>query len=106
MSASIDGKFSANDCDSVVFFEIDVRGNGEIYNVHLRTSDLWLPWQSYRASFETSPQWSGVFLPFSGFEPYRTGSELRLDKLRRIGIVAIGRDFDADVCVNRVALQR
>ncbi len=85
---------------------LDVIGNGETYNVHLRTSDLWLPWQSYRASFETSAEWSSVFLPFSEFEPYRTGAELRLDKLRRIGIVAIGRDFDADVCVGGMALQR
>ena len=85
---------------------LDVLGNGETYNAHLRTSDLWLPWQSYRASFTTSSGWSTVFLPFSKFEAYRTGTALRTDRLRRIGIVAIGRDFDADVCFTRAAFQR
>ncbi len=84
---------------------LDVIGNAESYNVHLRTADLWLPWQSYRASFTAPESWSSVFLPFDGFEPYKTGAELRLDRLRRIGIVAIGRDFDADVCIGSVALR-
>ena len=86
--------------------QLDVLGNGETYNVHLRTSDLWLPWQSYRASFETSAEWSTLYLPFSSFEPYRTGARLRLERLRRIGVVAIGREFDADVCLSGVALYR
>ena len=85
---------------------LDVVGNGERYNVHLRTSDLWLPWQSFRATFETSSAWSSVYLPFSSFEPYKTAAGLRLDKLSRIGIVAIGRDFDADACIGEVAFQR
>lgn len=81
---------------------ITVSGNGETYNVHLRTSDLWLPWQSYRASFVAQPEWQTVHLPFTGFEPYRTAQALQTDRLRRLGIVAIGRDFEADVCVARV----
>lgn len=85
---------------------LDVTGNGESYNVHLRTADLWLPWQSYRAAFQTSSEWSTVFLPFSEFEAYRTTTVLKTDRLRRIGIVAIGRDFDAEVCFTRVAYQR
>jgi len=81
---------------------ITVSGNGETYNVHLRTSDLWMPWQSYRASFVARPEWHTVHLPFTDFEPYRTGQALRADRLRRLGIVAIGRDFEADLCVARV----
>lgn len=81
---------------------LTVSGNGEAYNLHLRTSDLWLPWQSYRASFVAQPEWHTVHLPFSGFEPYRTGQALRTDRLRRLGIVAIGRNFEADVCIARV----
>jgi hypothetical protein len=85
---------------------LDVVGNGETYNVHLRTSDLWLPWQSYRASFDTAAEWRAVFLPFAEFEPYRTTGGLEIDKLRRIGVVAIGRDFDADLCVRGLAYYR
>ena len=92
--------------DSYDGIRLDVFGNGETYSVHLRPSDLWLPWQSFRTSFETSPEWSSVYLPFKSFQPYRTGTGLRLDRLRRIGIVAIGRTFDADLCISSVALQR
>ena len=83
-----------------------VRGNGERYNLHLRSSDLWLPWQSYRSSFATTSEWTTVRLPFSGFEPYKTGAALRPEKLKRIGVVAIGRDFSAEVCVRGLAFYR
>lgn len=85
---------------------LDVAGNGESYNVHLRTADLWLPWQSFRASFQSAPDWTSVYLPFSSFTPYRTGADLDLSKLRRLGIVAIGRDFDAELCVRDLAFYR
>ena len=86
--------------------QLTVRGNGESYNVHLRTSYLWLPWQSYRANFTAGPDWQSVQLPFADFASYKTSSPLKLGKLSRIGIVAIGRDFDADLCVQQVALYR
>jgi hypothetical protein len=37
-----------------------VRGNGEEYNIHLRTTALDRPWQSFRKSFRANPQWSVV----------------------------------------------
>lgn len=83
---------------------LEVAGNGERYNIHLRTSDLWLPWQSYRATFEAAPEWQQIRVPFDAFEAYRTSSGFRRDRLVRIGLVAIGRDFNADLCVARVAL--
>jgi len=84
--------------------ELDVYGNGETYNLHLRTTDLWLPWQSWRATFTAPAGWQTVRLPFADFSAYRTGKTLRLDRLERIGLVAIGRAFTADLCVARVAL--
>jgi hypothetical protein len=83
-----------------------VRGNGETYGVHLRTRDLWFPWQSYRAAFVAGPEWSEVRLPFAGFQPYRTGTPLDLRGLIRLGVFAIGRAFRADVCVAELALYR
>lgn len=85
---------------------VDVYGNGEAYNLHLRTRDLWLPWQSYRATFTAGPRWQTVRLPFNEFKAYRTGKALDPARLERIGIVAIGRAFAADVCVARVGLYR
>ena len=85
---------------------VDVFGNGEAYNLHLRSRDLWLPWQSYRASFTAGPQWQTVRLPFDQFTAYRTAKALDPARLKRIGIVAIGRAFSADVCVARLGLYR
>lgn len=85
---------------------LEVYGNGEQYNLHLRTRDLWLPWQSYRMTFRAAPQWQTLRLPFAGFEPYRTGRDLDVGRLKRIGIVAIGRAFNADLCIGKVSLYR
>jgi len=81
---------------------MDVYGNDEAYNLHLRTADLWLPWQSYRATFQAPSHWQTVHLPFADFTPYKTGKALDLIKLERIGVLAIGRAFHADVCLARV----
>lgn len=78
---------------------LDVLGNDQIYNLHLRTSDIRRPWESYRQSCHASPAWTTVFLPFSGFAPHRTDRPLNLSRLRRIGIIAIGRAFEADIAV-------
>jgi hypothetical protein len=79
-----------------------VRGNNETYNLHLRSSDMWLPWQSFRSSFFAGDEWQQVTLPFDGFSAYRTNKKMNTSKLKRIGIVAIGRDFEADICVAKV----
>lgn len=84
--------------------ELDVFGNGEEYSVHLRTSDLTRPWQSYRQSFRADPQWRTAYFRFEEFVPYRTDVPLNTKRLRRIGVVAIGRAFSADLAVGGVRL--
>jgi len=84
--------------------EIEVYGNSEAYNLHLRTDDTRIVWQSYRASFETTSHWQTVRLPFASFQPYRIEAPLDTSKLRRIGVVAIGREMLADVCIARLSL--
>ena len=83
--------------------ELEVRGNGETYNLHLRTADTRIVWQSYRASFRAGPDWETVRLPFAGFAPYRIDRPLDLFALRRLGLVAIGRAMAADLCLARMA---
>ena len=83
-----------------------VTGNGETYGAHLRTADLDRPWQSYRANFVAPPAWTQVDLPFRDFAPYRTDLPLDLRRLRRLGLVAIGRAFHADLAVAEVAFYR
>ena len=87
------------DATDWVGIEVDVVGNGESYNLHLRTADVIRPWQSYRQTFVAAPEWRTIRLPFADFEPHRIDAPLDLSSLRRIGVVAIGRAFRADIAL-------
>lgn len=93
---------SAVDASAFTGLEIDVTGNGETYNLHLRTTDVTRPWQSYRQSFIAGPTWETHRIAFTDFAPHRIDTPLNVTKLRRIGILAIGRVFEADVSVGGV----
>ncbi|NNL06113.1 MAG: hypothetical protein HKO86_00200 [Gammaproteobacteria bacterium] len=96
-------RFDASGFDGVL---LQVAGNGERYNLHLRTSDLRQPWQSYRAGFVARADWSQIRIPFADLEVYRSDREFRPERLIRIGLVAIGREFEADLCVSAVRFYR
>lgn len=81
-------------------------GNGEQYSVHLRTTAVSRPWQSYRAHFTAGAAWETIDLPFQSFAPYRIQAPMDVGHLRRIGLVAIGRAFRADLAVAEVAFYR
>ena len=83
-----------------------VRGNGEVYNLHLKTTATTMPWQSYRADFTAGDTWQEVHLPFSAFAPHRLVPALDVTRLRRLGIVAIGRAMHAALCVAEVGFYR
>lgn len=94
------------DASAFAGVELDVFGNGERYNVHLRTADVTRPWQSYRHAFEAPPEWRTLRLRFDAFAPHRLAAPLDTRTLRRVGIVAIGRAFRADVAAGRLVLWR
>lgn len=96
-----DGAFDASPYAGA---EIIVYGNNEHYNMHFRTTDLWLPWQSYRYSFKAISDWQTIHIAFKDIKAYRTTTKFHKDKLKRIGLVAIGRDFKADLCVASIKL--
>ena len=84
--------------------EIDVIGNSENYDLRLRTDELIHPWQSYRLCFRATKKLTSIQLPFRNFEPHRTEIQLDTRRLRRIGVLAIGRAFEADVAVAAIRL--
>ena len=86
--------------------ELDIWGNRERYGCHLRTTAMARPWQSYRQEFVTTGDWQTLRLPFQGFAAHRFDGPLDLQQLRRIGLVAIGRAFHADLALARAALYR
>lgn len=88
--------FDASAFDGV---ELEVRGNGEVYDLRLRTDALTRPWQSFRTDIVAPADWTILRAPFAAFEPHRTEAAFDPSRLRRVGILAIGRAFSADVSV-------
>ncbi len=88
--------------DTIAALGLRPNREGETYNVHLRTTDITRPWQSYRQSFIAGPQWETHRIPFTDFVPHRIDTPLDVTRLTRIGIVAIGREFEADISVANI----
>lgn len=87
------------DASAYAGIEIEVAGNNEDYNIHIRTAGLWFPWQSYRSSFKATADWKKVRIPFTNLKAYKTTQKFRRDQLERIGLLGIGREFHADLCL-------
>jgi hypothetical protein len=95
------GKFDASEFRGL---RLRVRGNGERYAVHLRTSDNRAPWDYYTATFVAGPTWQDVDLPFDDFERARDAGPVDSSRLGRVALVGIGRDFEADISLASLAL--
>ncbi len=84
--------------------EITLSGNNETYDLRLRTDQLERPWQSFRTEVTAASGWRTLRIPFTAFEPHRTDATLDPARLRRFGVLAIGRVFQADIAVAGVRL--
>lgn len=89
-------------------FELEVRGTGSDYFLHLRTSRNRQPWAHYAAALPVSRQWQTVRVPFDSFRPdfstRRTLPDLR--RLTSVAVVAGNAEFDADISVRRIGMYR
>jgi hypothetical protein len=103
LDLAANGIFDASSWDGVA---IEVAGNDQTYNLHLRTAGLMFPWQSYRASFAVTGQWQHIRIAFSSLAPYRTTRVFHSDRIQRLGLVAIGREFTADLRLADLRLYR
>lgn len=83
---------------------LDVHGNDQTYDLRLRTDQLTRPWQSFRCDFFARSGWQTLTFPFADFVAHRTEAQFDPARLRRIGVLGIGREFHADVAVGRVRL--
>jgi len=82
--------------------EFDAYGDGETYDLRLRTAQLSKPWQSFRVDFKGEPHWQKVKIPFSSLVSHRVEAIFDPTCLRRIGILAIGRARDACIAVSNI----
>ncbi|MCR9126444.1 MAG: CIA30 family protein [Rhodobacteraceae bacterium] len=74
-------------------------GNRLEYDLRLRTNALSRPWQSFRTAFTAPPRWTALSFDFDDFAPHRTDQPFDAAGLRRIGILAIGSEMQADIAV-------
>ena len=81
--------------------KIKVKGNGEIYFLHIRNGSARLPWQYYTASFQTSEKWKDIEISFDDFEKSATlmPRKLKPESITTIGLVAYGKVHYADVSI-------
>ena len=83
-----------------------VRGNNNEYTVHIRTKYLFLPWQYYEAAFQATGTWTTIELPFATFRKsnFYQPSYVSSQDIKTIGIVAIGREFVAEIDLASIEL--
>ena len=81
-----------------------VRGNEQLYFVHLRTSGTVLPWHYYQAGFDVTSAWKEVKLPFDAFKRSNPllGTVLHPNRVKSIAIVAYGRNHAAEIDTRQV----
>lgn len=103
MAFDVTPEGGAYDASRFAGIAVSVRGNGETYDLRLRTDQLSRPWQSFRTEFTASETWTLLRIPFTAFRSHKTDVVFDPARLRRIGVLAIGRAFDADVSVGRIA---
>ena len=87
-------------------FELDVRGNSETYYLFVRTKEMARPWYFYNVPFNTSPDWQTITIPL--LEIVRSHAHLSQTinptEVISIGLVAYGRDYQADLEVREIRL--
>lgn len=85
---------------------LQVRGNGQQYYLHIRTSESRIPWFYYQAAFTASSEWSEITLPLGAFKASTPALPAVFDpvKINSLAIVAYGRNHAADVSVSRIEI--
>ncbi len=85
---------------------IELYGNAHDYNLHVKTTQLNRPWQSFRCTLSVEPQWTRFIVPYEQLIAHRIHAELQPADISSVAIVAIGKEFDVDVCVRRLGFYR
>ena len=80
-----------------------VKGNGQPYAVHLKTSSTVFPWQHYQAEFKTDGSWQEIVLAFKDFKPKSLKRSVKSSKLKTLAVVAMTPDMKADLLIDEVA---
>ena len=91
--------------ENIKGIKLKVRGNNQQYFVHLRTTGSLLPWQYYSSGFDASDKWNEIKIAFDDFKKSSTfmRSKVNASNIRTVGLVAYGRDHNAELEVSEVS---
>ena len=83
-----------------------MKGNGEVYHLHIRNRSSRLPWQYYQAGFKSEMVWRDLKIPFTQFKKSSNFMKSTFDQttIKTIAIVAYGKNFTADITVSELEL--
>lgn len=70
----------------------------------IKSSQLWMPWQSYRATIHVSPEWQEFIIPFTQFQPYKTKTPLNPQRITKFAVLAGGQIMDVNISLKHFGL--
>jgi hypothetical protein len=98
------GSFDAGDYSG---FRLRVRGSGDQYFLHTRTSQNIFPWAHFVAGLPVTEEWQTVDVPFTEFRPESSNaSTFDISRLKSVAIVAAKAEFEAEIEVSSIGLYR
>lgn len=103
LRSGVSFKNSEKDGKNLQGVRLNVRGNGETYEIHITTNDRAYRGDYYSATFKADSDWKMIDLPFNKFKRKRSNnSKLDAKNITRFGIVAYGREYVSDVSVSTI----
>ena len=103
LRSGVSFKNSEKDGKNLQGVRLNVRGNGETYEIHITTNDRVYRGDYYSATFKADSDWKMIDLPFNKFERKRYNtSQLDAKNIISFAIAAYGRDFTSDVSVSTI----
>ena len=84
--------------------KIVAKGNSQKYYIFLRTTGRLLPWQYYASEFTVNENFNEFILPIINFEKsgFLLAKNINPKKITSIGIVAFGRDHEAEIFIKEI----
>ena len=103
LRSGVSFKNSEKDGKNLQGVRLNVRGNGETYEIHITTNDRAYRGDYYSATFKADSDWKMIDLPFNKFKRKRSNNaKLDAKNITRFGIVAYGREYVSDVSVSTI----
>ena len=103
LRSGVSFKNSEKDGKNLQGVRLNVRGNGETYEIHITTNDRVYRGDYYSATFKADSDWKMIDLPFNKFKRKRSNNaKLDAKNITRFGIVAYGREYVSDVSVSTI----